>query len=233
MRTKGILTTTENAPVKLLRVQQHESMLPIPSNIRQSELLEKWRERIWQARNKCFVLLGPQYRGLVSKITFSCEQAGLPGMIPHLRMGLFFAWFVTGNLRKMEDFIVAVFNGQVFLMNHKAFLPDNIRSDLPKFELLKSTLLYDPSQHKGGINVDQALKATPFLAFLGPKSGPTPWIKDWVSEVTEVRRQAAAELGEKVVNEFLSLPKTTLDFEDEGHKPGKRKQKLVHRISYW
>jgi hypothetical protein len=234
MRTNiGILTKTENAPVKLLRAQQHEPMLPIPSNIRQSKRVEKWRERIWQARNKWFVLLGPQYRELVRKITFSCEQAGLPGLVPHLRMGLFFAWFVTGNLRKLEDFIVAVFDGQVFLMNHKAFLPDNIRSDLPQFELRKSMLLYDPSQHKGGINMDQALRATHFLAFLDPITGPTPWIEDLVSEVAEVRRQAAAELGENVVQEFLSGPETTRESEDEGHKPGKLKQKLVQRISYW
>ena len=77
------------------------------------------------------------------------------------------SWVATGNVTKMEDFVVAVFNGQVFLMNDKHFFPENIRPDLPKFELLKSILLYDPSQHRDGLDVDQALKATPFFAYLG------------------------------------------------------------------
>ncbi|MGO9199800.1 MAG: hypothetical protein ACLQM8_04580 [Limisphaerales bacterium] len=119
-------------------------------------------------------------------------------------------------------------------MNDKHFFPENIRPDLPKFELLKSILLYDPSQHRDGLDVDQALKATPFFAYLGSTSGPKPWIQEWISEVTEVRRQAVAELGEKAVNELWSRPRKTLDSEDENHKLGEQKQKpLGKRIAYW
>jgi len=173
-RKVSIMTKTENAPVKLLRAHMHPPELPIPSNIRQRERMDYWRDRIWQVRNKWFVLLGPQYRELVRKICFSCDRAGLPEMISHLRVGLCFLWFMTGNIRKMEDFVVAVFNGRVFLMNHRSFFSDNELPDVPSPELLKRSLLYDPICHKDGVNLDQALKATHFSTILGKDSAIPP-----------------------------------------------------------
>ena len=57
----SIMTKTENAPVKLLKAHIHPPELPMPSNIRLRERMDYWRDRIWQVRNKWFVLLGPQY----------------------------------------------------------------------------------------------------------------------------------------------------------------------------
>ena len=152
-------------------------------------------------------------------------------MISHLRVGLCFLWFMTGNIRIMEDFVVAVFNGRVFLMNHRSFFSDNELPNVPSPELLKRSMLYDPMCHKGGVNLDQALKATRFSTILGPVIVPKPWI-NWIEEQAEIRKQAVAELGAKIVQE-LGSPTLALNPEDEGRKPGDQQHKLQKPPSYW
>jgi hypothetical protein len=218
--------------VKLLIVHKHPPELPIPSHIRQHDRIDYWRDRIWRVRNEWFVLLGPQFRELVRRICFGCNRAGNPEMVSHLRVGLFFLWFMTGNIKKMEDFVVAIFSGGVFLMNLRLFFSDNRVPDVPSSELLKRVLLYDPIHHKGGVNQDRALKATRFSTYLGPVIAPKPWIEDWVSEKAEVRKQAVAELGARIVQDLWS-PNPALNSEDEGCKPGNQQHKLHKNTSYW
>ncbi len=97
--------------------------------------MDYWHDRLWQSRHKFLVLLGPQYRELIRKMIFSMENAELHEMVPHLMMGTFGIWFFTGSVEKMQEFIVEVFNGKVFLVDPSLFLPENTPTDLPKDEL--------------------------------------------------------------------------------------------------
>lgn len=228
-----VLSKGDNDPVRLLKAGKQPLGLPISSSIWQRERVEKWRERIWQSQHKYFILLHPQYRELVRKVAFSIQTAGLQGMIPHLLMGVFFAWVHTGMVTAMVDFIVEVFSGRVFLMDDKHFVPATLPSNLPKFELLKALLLYNPRQHEDGISAELAINATPFFDFLGPSPGTKPWVHEWLSDAEAVYKQAIEELGEEAVNGLRSNSHTALDSDSDGHETGRYHQKVVERIAYW
>ncbi len=220
-----------NPSVALYKTRLPQRALPIPSNIRQRERIQYWQERLWRAQNKWFVLLSPQHRELVRKIGFSCERASLPGMITLLRFGLLILWFFTGNVRKMEDFVEAVFNGRVFLMSPPSFFSD---IDLPvgTSELRKMALLYDPHVHKSGVNDDQIRNATLFSTYLAPVPKRKPWAAARVAEEAEERKQAVAELGAETVQNLWSFD-STLSSDAEGRKligPADTPQKP---IAYW
>jgi hypothetical protein len=216
-----------------LKARKHPSKLPITSSIRQAERVEEWRRRIWQTEHKYFMLLSPQHRELVRKIVYSCEKMDLYAMIYRLLLGLFVAWIATGTAKKMQDFIEAVTNGEIFIMNDKRFLPENMPADLGAFERLKSILVYDPNRHGGGIDENQACNATFFFDFLGPAPGPKPWVEDWASEVKEVNKQATAELGQEVVNEIWALLHSTINCDPHGLKTRKKPRKSEEKIAYW
>lgn len=44
-------------------------------------------------------------------------------MILNLTLGLISIWMFTGSVKKMEDFILEVWKGRLFLMNDRRFLP--------------------------------------------------------------------------------------------------------------
>src|SRR5882762_7286177 len=115
MKTNCSFIKAENGPIRVLKASKYPSELPVPKYIRQNRLLETWREKIWRCENKHLLLLEPQYRELVSKTVFSMEAIGLHGMVANFLLGLMFGWMLNGNVSKLQELIVALFNGEVFL----------------------------------------------------------------------------------------------------------------------
>ena len=173
-----------------------------PEALRPEQQLEAWRDRIWQVRHKFLTLLHPQFRDMTRKLIWSMDQAGLRDMPGRLLSGLLFAWLSQGTTQKMEDFLVALLRGEVFLLNDRRFLPDKLPANLATPELLQSLLVYDPVQHSKGVSADQAIQARLFFAFLRPSPESKPWIKEWISEMAALRRQASAELGEETAKQL-------------------------------
>ena len=152
-------------------------------------------------------------------------------MIPHLTMGLFTIWFFTGSVRKMEEFIDAVSNGKVFLMDDPRFLPENTPPDLPKLERISRLLLYDPHSHPTGFILRLASQVTTFTSFLGTLPDDRPWIAKWVSEMEETRSQAVAEIGKKSAD-ALWASVTGNKMPDDVDLNGKLLQP-AEKVSYW
>jgi hypothetical protein len=164
---------------------------------------------------------------------WSMDKAGLPQMGGRLLMGLLFAWVTHGTTKKMEDFIVAVFRGTIFLMNDRRFLPDDLPADLPKVDVLMSLLVYDPACHKNGVTVDQAVDATRFDDFLGCSPGPKPWFSEWMSELEALRKQMVLELGEALATELWKMSGTRPGTGDGGPKEGDANRKQSTKEAYW
>jgi hypothetical protein len=187
---------------RVLKNGKQPSLLPIPEIVRQRRSVEKWRERIWRVRHKYVVLLHPQYRDLMRKIACSMEKTDLHQMVIHLRVGLFLTWFLTGSIGKMEELILEIIRGRVFLMNGRLFLPENTPEDLPKLELRKRLLLYDPKCYPAGPDAAPDPEVTLFSDFLTPLPEMKLWLRQWAAEKDEVRRGAAAELGQAVADKL-------------------------------
>jgi hypothetical protein len=110
-------------------------------------------------------------------------------------------------------------------MDDKSFLPTNIPSDFPKSELVKALLLYNPRHHEDGIPMERARSATGFFTFLGPFPEAKPWIEEWLSEVDAVRKEAAAELGQAVVDQLRLSSHSLFQAAQE--------ERIVQKIAYW
>ncbi len=206
-------------------------MLPCPAVVWQRRRVELWRDRLWQAHYKYMVLPGPQYRDLFRKLALSMDKAGLPGMAVQLQCALFCIWFFTGSVQKMEDLIVALINGRVFLLSAPLFLPGNIPPKLPKLELAKRLLLYDPVCHRDGYKIDAATLPTLFITWLGTPPANKPWIREWDSEEHEARRQAAAEIGKEIADALWEEVTGT-------KKPGNadrrsNRKSAAEKVSHW
>ena len=148
-------------------------------------------------------MLDPQIRELERKADYSMRKAGLSPMADNLTVVLFAMYFFTGSVEKMEKFILDLSNGQIFLMDDQVFRLENIATNLPKTELIKSLLLYHPAYHPDGVDL-KGLEVISIRDFMGPVPAEKPWIYEWHSEVQELRRQAAAELGAEQAAEPLA-----------------------------
>ena len=230
MTTSGSVRQVGTLPARVLRLGKQPSKLPLPANLRHQHKLAKWREKIRQSRYQFLGLLDPQYRELMRKITFRMTTAKLPGMVPKFLAGLFSTWLFTGSVQKMEAFILEVWKGRIFLMNDRRFLPQDRPTDRPKLELLQALLLYDPKGYPAGVEVDTALAATDFFAFLGPPAPVQPWIHEWATELEEGRKQAAAELGEAMAHELGADPSATHGL---GRDDRETNQQVVEKVAYW
>ena len=132
-------------------------------------------------------------------------------MAKNLQVALFTVWFLTGSVKKMEDFVLEIWNGRIFLLDDSTFLPTN-KSDIAGSELLKVLLLYNPPCQSIGPDPESALEeATRFTTFIGDPPSAKPWIAEWVSERNEVLTQAEEEIGAEAVNEILACSGTSDD----------------------
>ena len=220
-------------PARVLRSGKQPSKLPLPAHLRHQHKLEKWREKIRQSRYQFLGLLDPQYRELMRKIAFRMTTAKLPGMVPKFLAGLFSTWLFTGSVQKMEAFILEVWKGRIFLMNDRRFLPQDLPTDRPKLELLQALLLYDPKGYPAGVEVATALEATHFFAFVGPSPRLKPWIREWATEMEDVRKQAAAELGEEMAHELGADPSAAHGLGHDDRQTGGTNQQVVKKVAYW
>jgi hypothetical protein len=93
---------------RVLRAEKQPLRLPMPTSVRQRRTAEQWRDRIWQVRRKFLLLLHPQYRELMRKMTFSMNRAEMPHMVVNLKLGVFFIWCFTSSVQKMEEFVLEV-----------------------------------------------------------------------------------------------------------------------------
>jgi hypothetical protein len=201
---------------RVLKDRKQRALLPLPAVVRQKRSLEKWRQRIWGVRHKYLVLLHPQYRDLMRKIVCSTKKADLHRMVIHLRLGLYLTWCLTGSIGKVEELILEIFRGRVFLMNGSLFLPENTPEDLPRLELRKRFLLYDPKCYPAGLDGDSDLEVTLFSTFLGPLPEMKPWLRQWAAEKDEVRRGAADELGQEAAEKLWTEPGPANATDDTG-----------------
>ncbi len=232
-KISGQVQHVSGFPPRVIKKRPQALSLPTPAAVRNRAALDYWRDRLWRSRHKFLVLLGPQYRELMRKIIFSMEKAELPGMVPHLMMGTFAIWFFTGSVQKMEEFIVAVFNGKVFLVDRRLFLIENTPTDLPKDELITRVLLYDPVCHPEGCGSKAALEATRFLTLLGTPPAEKPWIQEWMSEMQTARGQAAAEIGEEAADALWAEVTCARKSGHADRESKNKNQEMTQKVSYW
>jgi hypothetical protein len=230
----GQVPTPSGPPPKAMKCGKRALMLPIPAAVRQRRKLELWRDRIWQSRRKFIVLLDPQSRELVRKIGFTMDKARLSWMVDHLHVGLFSIWFFTGSVQKMEELILGIIKGRVFLMNSlRLILPLDARADLPKLELIKRLLLYDPTCYPAGCSVDVALQATPLLRFLAAPPELKPWIRQWISEMQETQRQTTAEIGKESADALWAEVRGIKTPCNPDLDAKYKNQRAEEKVSYW
>jgi hypothetical protein len=170
---------------------------------------------------------------MVRKIIWSMDRAEFWDMRGRFLTGLFFAWVTRGTTNKMEDFIVALLRGMVFIMNSRRFLPDHLPEGLPKTELLRSLLVHDPGHHRDGVSIEQALDAPWFFTFLGSSIEPKPWLRERISEVEALRKRASVELGEDVAKELWGESKPNTCRREERPEEGCADRKSSNRVAYW
>jgi hypothetical protein len=178
------------------------------------------------------MVLGPQYRELILKMSFSMERAGLPEMATRLLLGLCFIWFFTGSVQTMREFIIALFNGTVFVMNGLPFfVPKNTPTDLMETELTQRLLLYNPRRYPPqGLDLKSAKL---FFDLIGTPPRERPWLDEWHSEMQELRRQAVAELGEQEAYSLCAEVGGVMNPKSiEGESKGKNQGK-TRKVAYW
>jgi hypothetical protein len=186
----------------MLRNDQTRALPPIPKSVRQRRLFKEWQEKIWLAKKAYFYGLDPQYREMFRKIVAGMERAALPGMIAHLRVGLYWIYLFTGSRSKMEEFITAVFNGRIIVLNSWIFVKDLDPSKLTPGEVLRALGLYDPHMHRKGVELEQIRTATKFTDFLKPVPRTWPWLKGDRLRLERVCRQAEAALGARLARQL-------------------------------
>ena len=143
-------------------------------------------------------------------------------------------WMLTGSVKKIEEFILRVWNGGIFFMDGQQFFPKDNPLDLPSEESFRARFLYDLACYEKGIDRDRARQAPVFSAWLAPSSPEAkPWIREWALEMDAVRKQAATELGENLAEELWAEFEATPGVGDHDHKTGPTSQDTVTQVAYW
>jgi len=163
--------------------------LPVPTKVRQKRIMDEWRQKVWQAEHKYFMVLDPIYRELIRKCFFSMDMAGRPEMQCRFQRAIFQLWLCRGSVAKLNEFIESVFNGRIFVLDGEGTA---LSQNTTSAEALKDALFYNPGPARNNISDDRLPHVTRFTALLGPIPKEKPWIKQWLSETIKVRQQAEA-----------------------------------------
>jgi len=199
------IESSDKIPRRILKNGRQPAKLPIPASVRHLKRMDHWRELIWRADYKFFFVLQPQVREMFRKIAFGMEREKRADLFKNFQLGLLQFWMKTGSVPRMQDFVTAVWSGNVFLFDvDLPGLPEKIPANHPALNSLKSLLIYQPCQDSKSTDLDRVLGAKKFTDFLGPTAPERPWNTTWVSEMKTVRKQASAELGEATVKGICS-----------------------------
>ncbi len=146
------------------------------------------------------------------------EKNGLPEMAVNLQVALFTIWFVTGAVEKMEDFVLELWHGGIFVLDDAIFVPAHHMKERDLSRLRRLLLVYSPGRQ--GIivpNLESMPKeAVRFTTFLGDLPGARPWIREWTSECEDVLRRAEEEIGVEGVKLILRCSDAGVSWRDEG-----------------
>lgn len=231
--TSSVCTRSANCrPRRVLKCGKQPERLPIPGNLRQQLKVEAWRDKIWQAKHKELALLHPQFRELIRKMQWSMARVGMHEMALNLLLALFITYTFTGSVAKLQEFIEAVWNGHVFLVDLRPLGLKNIVPNLPGAELLKRLCLYFP--HTEEPLPEERLKhAKTFAEFLGPIPSERPWMAEWDAELKALRSQMVTELGEQLAAELWAGTNTTRKPGDAGETPEPKRPRDIDKRAYW
>lgn len=118
-------------------------------------------------------------------------------------------------------------------MDHPAFQLGNVPANLSIPESREALLLYDPSCYKDGLDSARALKASSFVAFLGPAPVAKPWLREWTLEMEAVRMKAATELGKELADKLWAESSAGRKLGDDDRNTGAARHTVVKKMAYW
>lgn len=181
---------------RILRQGRQPSKLPLPENLRRKKEIENWRSAIWVCKHIWFSSLDPQVRELARKSMYRMQKFHHPEMIDIFMFSMAQIYLFTGSVKKLESYILAVFNGATFLIDTCG---STIIKPVPlnniDLESLKPLLIYDLTDERLVVDENLICRAKRLSEFIGPMPTERPWNDVWIAELDDLRDRTIAKFG--------------------------------------
>ena len=119
-----------------------------------------------------------------------------PEMIDIFMFSMAQIYLFTGSVKKLESYILAVFNGATFLIDTCG---STIIKPVPlnniDLESLKPLLIYDLTDERLVVDENLICRAKRLSEFIGPMPTERPWNDVWIAELDDLRDRTIAKFG--------------------------------------